>query len=526
MIRWRNRLVGAASNRTFIVLVAATLGLVLTFHIARQVQDQEYQQRALTLAQSIAAIPEVDYLVSIDDPNHQLQELATQIAKKTHATYIVIADHNGVRLSHPNPKKIGQRLTTLEAGVVLAGTSTTELDHGSLGVSANGRTPIFNNQGKVIGLVSAGYLTSNFGGEVSSLRTSFLLYGFGIILLGFMLAEILARRLRNRRVETELEETRLKFQERDAMLHAIKEGVITLTRDKKIGLINDEAKRLLGLNDNVIGKQIESVVSEGRLLDLLEGEVFQGDDEQVLNERFSLRVNHKAVKQFGRDIGSIITLRDRTEHIGLMRELDSVKNLTNALRAQQHEYANRMHTINGLLELHRYEDAKDYLGEIASLDADLAETLNNKIANPVITALLLAKTVFSREKGVTLVIESHTSLDDLKLEQDAQITVIGNLIDNAIEATASAIGGIVTVSFEDGSDSNKRITVRDTGPGLPEPSPEVVFQDGFSTKSAFSSAHRGLGLAIVYRLVAQVGGRISCFNDKGAVFVVEIPVHS
>ena len=322
----------------------------------------------------------------------------------------------------------------------------------------------------------------------------------------------------------ELEETRLKFQERNAMLHAIKEGVITLNPAKRIQLINDEAKRLLGLTDAAVGKPIDEVLPEGRLLDLIEGEVSQGDDELVLNETFSLRVNHRPVKQFGRDMGYVITLRDRTEHIGLLRELDSVTNLTNALRAQQHEYANRMHTLNGLLELKRFSEAKSYLGEISALDANLAETLYDKISNPIITALLLAKVVIAREKGLTLKVEPNTSLDDLILDQNAQITVIGNLIDNAIEATANSAGGVVVVSFDPGPGSNKSITVRDTGPGLPEKNPEVVFEDGFSTKSSPSPSHRGLGLAIVVRLVKQVNGRISCHNDQGAVFIVEVPV--
>lgn len=522
MARWRSQLVRVASNRTLIVLLAAFLGVLMTFNVARHVQDQEYRQRALTLAKSIAAIPEVETLVESGDPYHLLPNLAAAIIKNTGATYVVIADAKGIRLTHPNPKLIGQRLN--DAAATLAGASTTSLDHGSLGESANGRTPITDVGGKVIGLVSAGYLTNTFAGEIHYLRTSFLLYGFGIIFLGFFFAEFLSRRLSNKRVANELEETRLKFQERNAMLHAIKEGVITLNPAKRIQLVNDEAKRLLGLTDAAVGKPIDEVLPEGRLLDLIEGEVSQGDDELVLNETFSLRVNHRPVKQFGRDMGYVITLRDRTEHIGLLRELDSVTNLTNALRAQQHEYANRMHTLNGLLELKRFSEAKSYLGEISALDANLAETLYDKISNPIITALLLAKVVIAREKGLTLKVEPNTSLGDLILDQNAQITVIGNLIDNAIEATANSAGGIVTVSFDPGPGSNKSITVRDTGPGLPETNPEVVFEDGFSTKSSPSPSHRGLGLAIVVRLVKQVNGRISCYNDQGAVFIVEVPV--
>ena len=522
MTSGRTRLLRLFSNRTLIVVVAALLGLVMTFKVSQQVQNQEYLSRALTLSESIAIMPDVVELVEKNDPDHALQKLALTIAARTNASYIVIADKNGVRFTHPNPNLIGQPLG--DAQDVLAGKSTATFHEGSLGLSANGRTPIRDNSNQIIGLVSSGFLTNSFAGEVRHLRSSFILYGFGIIFLGFILAEILSRTLRNRRIENELHETKIKYQEREAMLHAIKEGVITLSLDRKILLINDEAMRLLDLSSDVVGKAIDSVMPQGRLLDLLEGETPQGDDEIVLNEKFSLRVNNRPVRQLGRHIGSVITLRDRTEHIGLMRELDSVTNLTNALRAQQHEYANRIHTLNGLVELGRFEDVQKYLGEISAMDADLAEKLNDKIANQTVTALLLAKVVIAREKGVHLEIDPQTSLDDISLDVNAQITVIGNLIDNAIDATAGKADAKVTLSIESSHSNTKIITVRDNGTGLPETRPEIVFQDGFSTKSAENSGHRGLGLAIVSRLVKQAGGTISCYNKHGAVFIVEIPV--
>jgi two-component system CitB family sensor kinase len=522
MISGRARLLRLFSNRTLIVSVAALLGLLMTFKVSQTVQNQQYLSRALTLSESIASMPDVISLVEKGDPQHQLQKLALSIASRTNASYIVIADHEGVRLSHPNPSLIGKPLG--DAQDVLQGMSTSSFHQGSLGLSANGRTPIRDENGKVIGLVSSGFVTNTFAGEVRHLQRSFILYGFGIIFLGFIVAEILARTLRNRKMESELEEAKIKYQEREAMLHAIKEGVITLSPERRIQLINDEAMRLLDLKKEVIGRHIDEVVPEGRILDLLEGETLQGDDEIVLNEKFSLRINTRQVKQHGQTIGSVITLRDRTEHIGLLRELDSVTNLTNALRAQQHEYANRIHTLNGLIELGRLDDARKYLGEISLMDADLAEKLNDKIASQTVTALLLAKVVIAREKGVSLTIDPKTSLDDLSLDVNAQITVIGNLIDNAIDATTGQFKAHVAVEISESFTGSKIITVRDNGAGLPEIRPDIVFEDGFSTKIAENSAHRGLGLAIVSRLVKQAGGTVSCYNNHGAVFVVEIPV--
>lgn len=522
MMKMRESVLRALTNRALIILLAAIIGLVLTFNISRHVQDNQFKERALTLAQTVAAMPPIAQLIKDGDPLGLLQPLATKIAQDTGASYVVITDSRGIRLTHPNPARIGERID----GPLLAlqGKSYTTLNEGTLGRSANGKTPIYDSDHLIVGLISAGFLTSTFTGQTSYLREAFILYGFGVIILGIFLSELLFRRFSNRRLDLELQKTRIAYQERDAMLHAIKEGVITLDPQKRVTMLNDEAKRLLALSDEAIGEPIDTVLPQGRLLDLIEGEGRQDEDETVLNDNFSLLVHYRPVKQLGRDIGAVITMRDRTEHIGLLRELDSVKNLTDALRAQQHEYANRIHTLGGLLDLGGYEEAIAFLGEISEVDADLAEHLNDRTISPTLTALLLAKVVIAREKGVKLMVDAQTSLDDLALDSNAQITVVGNLLDNAIEAVNGRTDANVSITFIQGAENTKIIRVQDTGPGLPEPNPEVVLEDGFSTKTSVTGTHRGLGLAILVRLVRQVGGSIHCFNRNGAVFEIEIPM--
>ena len=520
----RTTLLRLGSNRILVILIAALIGATLAFRVAQTAQDNQYKLRALAIANATAAMPDVIELITAGDPQHQLPIIAESIRKRTDATYVVIADKNGIRYSHPNPAMIGHRLDgPLPA---LQGVSSTSTNEGSLGRSANGKTPIFGQGNRIIGMVSAGILQSKFAEDNKYLTRAFLLFGIGFILLGFLLAELLSRRLKGQKIANELERVTSKYQEHDAMLHAIKEGVITLTPQGKITLVNDEALRLLNLQESVLGKHIGDVLPKGRLLDLLLGQIQQGDDEIVLNENFSLRVNRRPVRQMGRDFGAVVTLRDRTEHIGLMRELDSVRNLTDALRAQQHEYSNRMHTLYGLLELHRYEEASEYLGEISSINADLAETLHDHIANPTITALLIAKVSIARERGVKLSINAEVPMNDFAIEQNALITIVGNLLDNAIDAATGSKDAEVEISITSLEGARKLIRVHDTGHGLPDPNPEVIFEDGYSTKPPRPGGHRGLGLAIVQRLVKQVDGEINCFNQNGATFVVELPTSS
>ncbi len=524
MTTMRGTLLRLGSNRILVVLIAALVGTTLAFRVAQAAQDNQYKLRALAIANATAAMPDVITLLTVEDPTHELQTIAENIKKKTGASYVVIADKNGIRLSHPNPTLIGKRLDgPLPA---LQGISSTNTDKGTLGRSANGKTPVFGYQNQIVGMVSAGILESKFAADNKYLAQAFFFFGIGFILFGFLIAELLSRRLKGQKVAHELERVTSKYQEHDAMLHGIKEGVITLTPQGKITLINDEALRLLNLHFTVQGKQIREVLPTGRLLDLLLGQTQQGDDDLVLNENFSLRVNRRPVRQMGRDIGAVITLRDRTEHIGLLRELDSVRNLTDALRAQQHEYSNRMHTLNGLLELGRYEEASEYLGEISTINADLAETLHDNIANPTVTALLIAKVSIARERGVNLLINAEVPMNDFAIEQNALITIVGNLLDNAIDAAAGSKDAFVEISVTSPAEKRKLIRVHDSGRGLPEPNPEIVFQDGYTTKAPRPGGHRGIGLAIVQRLVKQANGEITYFNQNGATFVVELPTTS
>jgi two-component system, CitB family, sensor kinase len=521
IIASRKVLFRVASNRIFIVSVAVVLGLILAYNSVRSNQENQDELRALAIAKATAAIPGIPDLLKSGDPEGELAALGEKIRVNTGAAYIVIADAHAIRFSHPNPLMIGQRLDGEQPA--LSGKSYTTINRGTLGVSINGKTPIYNASGQIVGLVSAGILLSQLTDEGSALLRTFLFYGFGLLVAGLLLSELLVRLARSRKLSDELEEVTTQFQEREAMLHSIREGVITLTPENRITLVNDEAIRLLDFKTNVLGKSIGEVIPIGRLRSLLIGEVESDDDFRVLTDKFSILINRRPVFDGNRTIGSVVTLRDRTEHIELLRELESVQNFSEALRSQQHEFANRIHVLNGLLELGKYVEASQFLGEIASVQSNLAEDLNIKLGNSLIAALLIAKVTVARERGVKLAIEVATSIDDLSIDQNALVTVIGNLVDNAIDAASGSPRAEVSVLFEQVDPETKIITVHDSGPGLPEKNPEIVFEDGYSTKPSRGAGHRGLGLAIVRRLVAQCSGTIIASNEGGATFWVQIP---
>jgi two-component system CitB family sensor kinase len=499
-----------------ILIIAVGAGFALYVMAARQAEDSEYRKRALAIAQATAAIPEVG--LTAGDPSGLLAGLGDQVRQSTGAAYVVIIDRSGVRHSHPDPRLIGKRVE--EPVVALDGRTHTGQDHGRLGPSANAKAPVFAN-GAVVGEISAGILEKEISVQNARQLRILAIYAGLALALGLGTAWLLTRRLKRQTLGLELHEIAELLQEREAMLHGIREGVVILDTQERVSLLNDEARRLLGLTGAPVGRSVADLVPAGRLRDLLTGEGGHPDDEVVLTDAHCLKVNRMPVLYAGRPLGAVITLRDRTEHVGLLRELDSVRTLTDALRAQQHEHANRMHTVAGLLELDRPADAAAYLDEVSGAAAGLAESLRDRIGSPTLVALLLAKVTIARERGVRLLIEASDPVDGV--DGRVLVTVVGNLIDNAIDAAANSPSPLVTVELGTDEAGAAVIEVHDSGSGVGSVDPEIVFADGYSTKSARDGQHRGLGLALVHRLVTRSGGTITVRNEHGARFRVELP---
>jgi two-component system CitB family sensor kinase len=344
---------------------------------------------------------------------------------------------------------------------------------------------------------------------------------------GAIASYVLARRLKKRTFGLELDEIAKLLQEREAVLHGIREGMIAFGRSGRVTMVNDEARRLLGLRLNQgVGGRLEDMVPPGRLQDLLTGEI-AGQDEVVLTDDYYLTVNRMPVTLAGKPHGAVVTLRDRTELSGLLRELDSVRGLTDALRAQQHEFSNRMHTVAGLLELGESEEALQFLTDLRGAEAEFAESLRSRIGSPLIVGLILAKAAVAGERGVELEITDETWLGDAPDKVQALTTILGNLVDNAFDAVSGPgvdpgkPGRVLLGVVED--DDGITVRVADNGPGIPPGAVETIFTDGFTTKPATGTMRRGLGLALVHRLVQRLGGSISASEGAGAVFTVRLP---
>ncbi len=503
-----------------IVLVAALAGTAAAIWEARQQLDQQYEQRALAVAESVAATPSVRSQLSLGDPGRQIQAMAEQVRRSTGATYVVVADSAGIRYSHPNPALIGRRVDE-DPGIVLSGQTWTGIQRGTLGVSARGKAPIFLGS-RVIGMVSVGYLETKVSRQLLADLPDYgttILVGLGLGVLGSLL---LSRRLKKQTFGLEPYEIAGLLEEREASFRGIREGALATSEDGRITLANAEAIRLLGLPEDCVGRRISQVLPPGRLANFILGRL-KDEDEMLLVAGKPLFASRRPVTVRGREVGNVVTVIDSSE----LNELSvgmGVAGLTDAIRAQAHEFSNRLHTIAGLIELGRAEDAMRLIDQTTRVHQELSEALIEQVGDPVLSALLLAKSAVASERGIELEVSGDGLKSAGPLSPNDLITVVGNLVDNALDAAASSRSERrVKVGIE-ATEDEFLIRVSDTGPGVPQGLSEKVFAEGFSTKPRRRGRARGLGLTLVREVVRRYGGEIGVSEGQGAEFTVRLPV--
>ncbi|MGW5847943.1 ATP-binding protein [Streptomyces sp. NPDC055254] len=503
------------------VVVLAT-GLFLA-PLSAQLDDQA-MRRALAIAQSAAADPSLAAGLLDSGPTAEgpVQNAAERIRRATGAEYVVVLDLDGIRRSHPSADRIGLPVST-DPRDALAGREVMEIDEGTLGRTARGKVPLLASDGEIVGAVSVGIAYDSVRDRLLGAIPGLLAHAGGALAAGALVAYLLSRRIQRQTRDLAFSDIAGLLAEREAMLHSIREGVIALDRTGRVRLVNDEAARLLGLAPDsagaFTGRPLDEVLGEGRTADVLCGRVTGHDLLTVQGPRV-LVANRMPTE----DGGAVATLRDRTELEHLGRELDSTRGLIDALRAQDHEHANRLHTLLGLLELGLHEEAAEFVTEVAGVHRTTAEQVTEKVRDPLLAALLVGKATVAAERGVPLRLAASTLLPDRLVDPGGLVTIVGNLVDNALDAATGSTAPLVEVELR-AEGRTAVLRVRDSGPGVPAARREEVFTEGWSTKQPEAHRERGLGLALVRRLAERQGGsaRAGEAADGGAEFSVVLP---
>lgn len=521
-------------------------------------------RRVSALAEQLAANPLVRSNLTMPEQRTGLATLALQTVTQSRVTAVTIADADEqVRVS--TDPSLESRPLPLGDPRVGAGTSWS----GSLSLGGDrqlvSQVPVLSiadhHVGEHLGTVM---IAEDFPSVWERLRgaSSYLLTYLGIALaLGVAGSWLLARRIKRQTLGLEPHEITGLAEHREALLYGIAEGVVALDPHDRITLVNDVARRLLDLPEHAAGMSLRDLRLEGRLLDVLTGasdkdresdeqpdrdldrdldaddevDVLDDDaasqdhgprDDVVIRRGRVLVMNRMRVTRDGRHLGTVTTLRDRTALADLERELGSFRSTTQLLRAQTHEFANQLHTISGLIQLGDYDEVVRYVDAVTERRQSLDLLVNSRVRDPAVAALLMAKASLASERRTDLRVSEETSLDRLDPEDSADVaTVVGNLVDNAIDAVSTRPPGQwVTVEIRQDA-ASVEISVSDSGPGVPPEVAQEVFAHGFTTKAA-TAGERGIGLALT-RLVCQRRGgevRLASTPEGGASFVAQLGI--
>uniref|UniRef100_UPI003A8377D9 sensor histidine kinase n=1 Tax=Streptomyces sp. Agncl-13 TaxID=3400628 RepID=UPI003A8377D9 len=476
-----------AMQAVLIAVVVAGYALFTYVSDRSQAEDAAGRQ-AMAVARSVADSPSVVAAIGTSDPTAHLEAYSVRVQRDTEVDFVTIMNPQGIRWTHPKTSEIGKPFLGHIARAQ-QGYSFTETFTGTLGASVRAVTPVYDTgHTRVIGLVSAGIRVEAITQRVQDQVTALIGVAAGALALGAVGTYVVNARLRRHTHGMNATELSHVHDYHQAALHAVREGLLMLDGQYRVALMNDGGRELLGVTGDVVGRSVADLGLPAPLTGALLSSEERVDEVHLTASRV-LVVNTSPVSG-GERRGTVVTLRDVTELQSLMGELDSERGFTQALRSQAHEAANRLHTVVSLIELGRAEEAVDF----ATAELELAQTLTDQVVSavnePVLAALLLGKTAQSNERGVELVVSEDSGMDDGLLPDSLSardlVTILGNLIDNAVDAAQGSLRARVTVTaYTEADEAGSALVLRvaDTGSGVDPAHAEAVFQRGFSTKT-------------------------------------------
>jgi two-component system CitB family sensor kinase len=503
-------------------------GLVASFqYMAATTLQHEIGERALKIAETVAMIPDIRKAFSVPDPTRIIQPIAEAIRKATGAEFVVVGNREGIRYSHPVPDRIGKEMVGGNISKVLAGQSIIEQAVGTLGPSLRGKTPIYNEQEKIVGLVSVGFLTNEVDSTIAMYRDRIVIMGILALVIGMVGTLAISRQVKQAILGLEPEEIGRLYQEERAVLESIREGIVAIDAQGIVTTVNQTAYKMLGWSDlvDLIGQRIDQIDPHHLMLKVLRSGTPEFDQQMMIVDQVVIANVLPVFDSRGHLLGAVSSFRYKSELNRLIEELSQVREYAEALRAQTHEYSNKLYMISGLIQLESYQEAIELITHESGVQQNLIHFIMNEIPDPMIGGLLIGKYNRASELKVDLEINRESSLRDLPaaLSRDLLATIIGNLIDNAFEAVLSTMVTDKLISlFITDIGKDIIIEVEDHGNGIPTEYMNRIFERGFSTKSA---KNRGFGLALVKHGINQLRGNITFTSSPqgGTIFTVMIP---
>lgn len=511
-----------------LLLFVAVVGSSFSLQLISTILEEQIGRRALKISQTIALIPDVkEDLEKADLGNSRIQSIAEKIRTEINAQFIVVGDKDGRRFSHPIPERLGQFMVGGDNdNALLGGRAYISKATGTMGPSIRGKSPVFNDAGDIIGIVSVGYLVENMHTTIRTYQSRIVVVFTIVILIGIVVTLKITKDFKNAILGLEPKEIASLFQERTATLEAIREGIMAVDAEGLITTVNQAAFNILALTQdpNAVGKPVNRVFPESKILDALTTGESQLDKILILGDK-EIVVNRIPLFTDGKVTGVVSSFRDKNELDIVAKKLSQIKKYSEMLRIQTHEYSNKLHTISGLIQIGAYQEAIELIGSETSGYQNLINTLMSIVRDPVLAGTILGKYKRAKELKIEFTIDSDSSMKDIPdhIKRENLVTILGNIIDNSFEA-------LLPLSFQDRKvklvmtdlGNDLIFDVDDSGPGIDSTLVNNIFIKGYSSKE---KRGHGMGLYLVDNTIKMMGGTVSVGTSElgGAAFTVIIP---
>ena len=504
-------------------IVIGSIGIVTYYQVQNSVETQ-MGNNAMDLAVTIASIDIIEETLATSKDYKTVEKTIESFREKTRFQYIIVMDMKGIKYSYPNGNSLGKKYADGGEKLVLTkGESYVSKDRNVLISAIRAFVPIYY-KGEQVGAILVGLLTDTVYAELSFHLFCLKIVLVGGLLMGIIGAALLSNIIKKSIFGLEPKEIALLLGQRDLILQNLKNGILAIDKDGKVILFNKIAKEILKLEDEDIGKGVANLnlnYTDEMMEVLMTQKAVYNQEIKMCSDK-TLMCSHTLLKNHKEEIiGVVSSFQDLTDVKNMAEELTGIKKMTCALRAQNHEFMNKLHTISGLIQLEEYDEVIEYISHISKLRGEVSDILSKRIKNVYIAGLILAKYNKATEAKISLEIDADSYLDKIpeNITVDEICSVIGNLLENSIEELVKFENGKIFIKLNSNNES-LRIRIEDNGPGIDDNIIDKIFTRGFTTKNG----NRGFGLSIVKQIINYAGGDINILQENGTIWNIYIPM--
>lgn len=513
---------------TFISLIAS--GILIRNYVVNQ-KIHQVEEKIKLITDMVARQPEIIQALETPANNEtDIQQLASDIMKDTQVDFVVVLDKNLIRLSHPDQTALGKPFSNIpDAKLALDGKSHFSTKEGILGEGTRYFTPVKDNhQGNVIGVICVGLRSITIDAELEEAHTKLLIGLFLGLSVGVLGATYGAYRIKKIIFNLEPYEIANLVYDKELVEQEITESILAINLNKQIILMNKEAQKLLKKIDSSYNLKLNDFLPE-KLYEALFESVFISKqkikDQRLSIDQLNIVVNTSPIFAKNKFRGAVVTFRDQSDLTLLIQQLSGTEQYIDSLRAQTHEFMNKMQVIMGMIELKQYDDVSRYINKLHNNFQAEVGYITDKVKSAAIAGYLLGKAGEAQEQKITFILDPNSYLPELTESADIHelLQILGNVLTNAFDAVKLEFVKEVTLSLNfDSEEEIIIITISDNGCGIDLSYADQIFNNKFSTKST----NRGYGLYMVHKTITSRAGLIefSSTKDLGTEFYIEFPI--